>query len=29
LGTDLLGNELAVSYGKVVEHRKAKDFERQ
>jgi hypothetical protein len=23
------GDELAVSYGKVVEHRKAKDFERQ
>lgn len=30
LGTALhVGDELAVSYGKVVEHRKAKDFEKQ
>jgi uncharacterized protein YegJ (DUF2314 family) len=30
VGTGLrLGDELAVSYGKVVEHMKAKDFERQ
>ena len=30
VGTGLrLGDELAVSYEKVVEHRKAKDFEKQ
>jgi hypothetical protein len=30
LGTDLhVGNELAVSYDKVVEHWKASDFEKQ
>jgi hypothetical protein len=30
LGTGLhVGDELAVSYGKVVEHRNAKEFEKQ
>jgi len=30
VGTGLhVGDELAVSYGKVVEHRKAKDFQKQ
>ena len=30
LGTDLhLGNELAVSYGKIVEHRRASEFQKQ